>query len=130
MTWIAWLRGVLAGPGPEATGMIELHTETDLDAALAASADGPVILFKHSTACPVSHAAHREVAAYAAQPDPLPVYLVKVIERRPVSNTIAERLGVTHQSPQALLVRDGRAAWHASHGGVTAASLRRAAREG
>lgn len=54
--------------------------------------------------------------------------VVKVIEDRPVSNEIAARLGVKHESPQAILVRSGKAVWHASHGRITAAALAEAAR--
>lgn len=107
--------------------MIEMRSEADFEAALAASAEGPVLIFKHSTTCPISASAHRQAADYAGQPDALPIYLVKVIESRPVSNAIAARLGVAHQSPQAILLRDGQAAWDASHGAITAASLQRAA---
>lgn len=52
---------------------------------------------------------------------------MKVIEDRPVSNEIAARLGVKHESPQAILVRGGKAVWHASHRQVTAANLAAAA---
>ena len=44
--------------------------------------------------------------------------------QRPVSRALAELVGVAHQSPQALLVEDGRGSWHASHWDITAASLR------
>jgi bacillithiol system protein YtxJ len=52
---------------------------------------------------------------------------VRVIEERPVSLALSERVGVQHQSPQALLIRDGSAVWHASHQGITAAALQNAA---
>ncbi|MEE3181603.1 MAG: monothiol bacilliredoxin BrxC family protein, partial [Planctomycetota bacterium] len=47
-----------------------------------------------------------------------------VVEDRPVSLELAERLGVLHQSPQAILVRDGQAVWNDSHEGVTSAALK------
>jgi bacillithiol system protein YtxJ len=50
--------------------------------------------------------------------------MVKVIENRGVSNAVAERLGVEHQSPQMILVKDGQALWSASHHGIHAEKLR------
>jgi bacillithiol system protein YtxJ len=52
---------------------------------------------------------------------------VRVIEERPVSLHLAERLGVRHQSPQALLIRNGAAVWNASHHAITASALQNAA---
>jgi bacillithiol system protein YtxJ len=49
---------------------------------------------------------------------------VRVIEERPVSLALSQRVGVTHQSPQALLVRNGVAVWHASHYAITVEALR------
>jgi len=126
---VAWLRGVLLGSGNALTENNEVQEITQipqLDEVLAASASAPQLIFKHSTTCPVSAAAHRQVANYLADRggDATPVLLVKVIESRPLSNEIASRLGVTHQSPQALLVKDGAAVWNASHGGITAAALK------
>lgn len=101
-----------------------LRSQQDLDRALADA--GPVLLFKHSTACPVSAAAYREFRAWLGDRERPRAALIHVIEDRPVSNAIAERLGVRHESPQAILVQDGAAAWSASHGAITAAALRKA----
>ncbi|BDG59669.1 hypothetical protein caldi_07590 [Caldinitratiruptor microaerophilus] len=54
------------------------------------------------------------------------VALVRVREERPLSQALAERLKVRHESPQAILVQRGRAVWHASHGAITARALREA----
>lgn len=62
------------------------------------------IIFKHSTRCSVSARA----AAFVEESNPsLPIYWVNVIEKRPISNWIAEHYGVLHQSPQLIVVRDG-----------------------
>lgn len=105
----------------------QLLTLGDIDPLLQGSTARPVILLKHSTACPVSARAHAEFSGLAARwtaaaggPD---FALVRVIEERPVSQALAARLGVPHQSPQAILIHRGRAAWHASHYDVTAAAM-------
>ncbi len=53
-------------------------------------------------------------------------FWVRVIEERPVSRAFSDRVGVAHQSPQALLLKGGRVVWHDSHGGITAAALKEA----
>ena len=45
----------------------------------------------------------------------VPVYLVDVVHSRPLSRYIAERVGVVHASPQAIILRAGVPAWHGSH---------------
>jgi bacillithiol system protein YtxJ len=99
----------------------EITTLEQLEDALAASQQQPVFLFKHSTACPVSAGAHEKVRQYLNNPnggEKPTFYLIKVIESRPVSNAIEEKLAVRHQSPQLLLVKGGQAVWNASHYGI------------
>lgn len=119
-TLMAWIQGALLGAGKERI-VNEITSIAGVDAALAASAEAPVFLFKHSTTCPISASAHRRVSDFiAGAPEGTPVfYLVKVIESRPASNDIAARLGVTHQSPQLILVDKGAAVWNTSHGSIT-----------
>lgn len=85
----------------------------------------PVLLFKHSTRCPISSRAHRNFVAWAGvQPNPrLQIALVRVIEERPISQQIALETGVVHQSPQAMLLNQGKVIWHASHDDITEQSL-------
>lgn len=52
---------------------------------------------------------------------------VRVIEERPVSLGFADRVGARHASPQAVLVKDGKAVWHDSHYAITVAALKAAA---
>lgn len=128
----AWLSGMMFGKGRselKELGVEELFSLEDLDAALEKSETQPVAFFKHSTRCPVSAAAYRQVSQYLEKRgagNTTPFYLVKVIESRPVSNAIAERLGVLHQSPQVILVKCKRAYWNESHGGITVAALDKA----
>jgi len=112
----------------ESLGVKEITTIDELDAALDAARSGVIAWFKHSTRCPISAAAYREVAGYLAEAggDAPPFHLVKVIESRPVSNELATRLGITHQSPQLILLRDGQPCWNASHGGITAGAISKA----
>jgi len=99
----------------------EITSIEEWDKVMSDSASRQVIVLKHSTRCPVSASALEEYEAYLAdKPNPdTDYYLVKVIESRPVSNKIAEDLGVVHQSPQMILVKDGKAVWNTSHWSVT-----------
>ncbi len=106
--------------------MKHLESLNDLDDAIAQSSEKPVFLFKHSTRCPVSVAADQEyltfVDDHADNADVIFTHL-DLLQHRDVSDAITERLSVQHQSPQAILVIDGEAKWHKSHGNINQASL-------
>jgi bacillithiol system protein YtxJ len=70
------------------------------------------LVFKHSTTCPTSAEAAREVAGLATD---LPVYQVNVREQRDLSTWVAAEYAVTHESPQLILVRGGKAVRSWSH---------------
>lgn len=55
---------------------------------------------------------------------------VRVIEERPVSLEFANRVGAKHASPQAVLVKDGKAVWHDSHFAITVSALKAAVAKG
>ncbi|KIL36182.1 general stress protein [Cohnella kolymensis] len=98
-----------------------LTTTEQWEEALRGTADKPLLLFKHSTQCPISAGAHDELMNYI-QDNKSPAVdfsIVRVIEERPVSNAIAEKLGVTHKSPQAILIKDGKPVWDTSHWDIT-----------
>jgi bacillithiol system protein YtxJ len=97
-------------------------TEADLSEVLAAPL---AVLYKHSPICPTSDVAREELLAFRRR-SAVPVYLVDVIKHRPLSRALAERIGVAHASPQAILLRNGVAAWHRSHYEIQADALERA----
>ena len=106
-----------------------LQTVADLDAAIASSHEQPVLLFKHSMSCGVSAEADEQVRQFLEATGAGVLCGLVVVQRaRPVSSAIVERLGVRHESPQALLLRDGRVIWHASHWKVTESALHDAVR--
>lgn len=99
----------------------QLTSMEDWQQALRHSEDKPVLVFKHSTQCPISAGAHEELLHYVSDDKGSAVdyALVRVIEERPVSNAIAETLGITHKSPQAILIKGGQAVWDESHWRIT-----------
>ena len=103
--------------------VIELHQDRDFEQLLERSKTHPVLIFKHSTQCSISGQAYEEFTQFVESAGDLTCGLVLVIEERKLSNAVAERLGVRHESPQAIVIDHGRATWHASHWSVTADSL-------
>ena len=67
--------------------------------------------------------AWREVSTFRGEHPEAAVYVVHVVEQRALSNAIAARTGVRHESPQAILLEAGRVSWNASHDGITADAL-------
>ena|SRR5947209_1075944 len=92
-----------------------------LDHLFERSHEEPVILFKHSNTCPISARAYRQMQDVKS-----PVSLVVVQKSRDISRAVEERTGVAHESPQALLLRDGRVVWSATHFDITADAVEQA----
>jgi len=85
--------------------MIDLKSLADLERALRET-KRPFVLFKHSTQCPVSAAADEEYRAFAGtHPDSALFTHLDLLAHRDVSNAIARRLDVRHESPQAIVLR-------------------------
>jgi bacillithiol system protein YtxJ len=101
-----------------------LHNTESLSQALEESMNHPILIFKHSNACPISSRALREFQTYLKNPVPgVGYHLVTVQTDRGVSNEIEARLKLPHETPQAILVKDGRPIWNASHYAITATAL-------
>ena len=102
--------------------MQKLDTEADVATALA---EPLAVVYKHSPICPTSGIALEEIRSLRRQQQDVPVYLVDVIQSRPLSRYIAERLGIVHASPQAIILRAGVPAWHGSHFDLRADTMAR-----
>jgi thioredoxin 1 len=101
------------------TNLNKLDTLGKLEAAIEESRIRPVLLFKHSPSCGISTNVFRDVSAVDAD-----INLVVVQTDRPVSNEIERRTGIRHESPQAIVLRDGEAVYHASHYDITLDDIR------
>lgn len=102
------------------TGIRELRSEAELEEALSG---GVVVLYKHSPYCGLSTMAQHEIFFFAEGNPDVPVYQVDVIHQRPLSQKIEQRMQIEHESPQVILVRDGKPLSWASHRSVTAHAL-------
>lgn len=101
--------------------MNTIDTEQELTALVEESKERPVLIFKHSNACPISSRAHEEVESFVGDASS-PTFgfgMVVVQASRTLSNEIESKLGVRHETPQAIVLKDGQAVWSASHFDVT-----------
>ncbi len=85
-----------------------------------------MLVFKHSNSCPVSFTAKRQYDQFVAANPDVPTRLVVVQQERELSNALETVSRLRHESPQALIVREGRVLWDASHGGITKPRLEQA----
>ena len=107
----------------------KIDTIEEFDELLAQSMQRPILLFKHSLTCPISARAFREFESFIEAADKVPsCNLITVQTSRRVSDEAAARLNLQHETPQAILVRDGREVWNASHFAITSQSLEEAIR--
>ncbi|MFD2602084.1 bacillithiol system redox-active protein YtxJ [Flavobacterium suzhouense] len=96
-----------------------------LDEIVTESASVPVIIFKHSTRCGISRMAlknfegHYSIDAENAKP-----YFLDLLAHRDISNEIASRFDVVHQSPQLILIKNGKAVYTVSHSDIDAVELK------
>jgi bacillithiol system protein YtxJ len=81
------------------------------------------LLFKHSTVCSISDHAFKAYERFLVDHPDVPSGWIEVREQRDGSQHVARHTGVVHESPQALWIRDGQVAWHASHWDITQDAL-------
>ncbi len=96
----------------------EINNTEELDALFEKSNEQAVVLFKHSTTCPISAGVYQEISNANAD-----VNLIVVQRARAVSDAVAKMTGVRHESPQAFVLKDGKVVYHASHYDVTASDV-------
>jgi bacillithiol system protein YtxJ len=100
-----------------------LHRIEDEAALEAAFASERAVLYKHSPICGSSLLALSEVRRFAESHPDTPVFFIDVVDGRALSEAAAERLQVTHESPQVILMARGTPMWSASHREVKAVAL-------
>lgn len=91
---------------------------------------GSALLLKHGARCPISAHARDEVTTFAAAHPELAIYSLEVTDNPELSSRVSEALGIRHESPQAIVLRDGRAVWHATHYDIDSPALERHAAAG
>lgn len=85
----------------------------------------PVLILKHSTRCSISDMAKNRLELYWDHEVPLKPYYLDLLAHREVSNEIAARYHVPHQSPQILVLKNGQTIYSASHNEIDYTTLKR-----
>lgn len=102
---------------------IPLTDLSQLDEIVTLSNEKPVVIFKHSNRCSVSRFALKQFESEYDLTD-VDAYFLDLLEYRVISNEIASRFGVYHQSPQLLLIKEGKSVYDVSHSDINARELK------
>jgi bacillithiol system protein YtxJ len=95
---------------------IILNEENQLDEIVSFSDSIPVFIFKHSTTCGISAQAKENLEIASKNTDKKYLfYYLDLLNFRPISNEIASKFGVHHQSPQLILLQNGKVVFTTSH---------------
>ncbi len=102
-----------------------LTSINELDKIVERSQEVPCAILKHSTRCSISTMAKMRLESGWDLPEAdIEMYYLDLIAFREVSNYIAEKLEVHHESPQIILLRNGNVTYDASHLDITIAELK------
>ena len=102
----------------EQTSWQELENVEEYRQALNHSFEKPILFFKHSTSCFISKSVKKNLEkqiSESADKDKVDLYYLDLLHFRPISNLMESDLNVTHQSPQAILLKNGEVKYNASH---------------
>lgn len=91
-----------------------LTEEKQLDTIIEQSKSQPVVILKHSTRCNISSMVKNRLDGFAI-PEGSIFYLLDLLTYRPISNKIAVIFDVMHESPQVLVIKDGKCVYNESH---------------
>lgn len=101
---------------------IPLTSLAQLDQIISNSSEKPQVIFKHSTRCSIS-----SMVLNRLDRDTTPAfadfYLIDLIQYRSLSNEIAEKFSVQHESPQVLIIKIGHCIYDESHHAITMAEM-------
>ena len=117
------------GSSEEQTSVSKLNwiTLTDLgqlNEIIDLSHEKPVLIFKHSTRCSISRFALKQFENEYDLDDKITLYFLDLLNHRDISNDIASRFEVEHQSPQVLLIKEGKCIFNAAHSSIDVQDLK------
>ncbi|MBA9074105.1 bacillithiol system protein YtxJ [Flavobacterium gossypii] len=95
-----------------------------LDSIVEESEEKPIVIFKHSTRCSISRMALKNFEREYSDENSASLYFLDLLSHRDVSNEIAQRFHVIHQSPQLLLIKNGHSVYDVSHSEIDAEALK------
>ena len=96
-------------------GWRQLTDLGQLNEIVEVSTEKPVVVFKHSTRCSISRMVLKQFENEFDLQDKIIPYFLDLLEHRDISNAITSRFEVQHQSPQIIVIKEGKAVYTASH---------------
>lgn len=100
---------------------IQLESVEQLNDVLKTTFDKPVLLFKHSTRCGISAMVLRSFeSTWSSGSELCGLYFLDLLNHREISNEIEKLTGITHQSPQAIVLKGSEIIYDASHSSIEA----------
>ncbi len=101
-----------------------LNSIDQLDTIIEESSETPIMIYKHSTRCGISGMTlNRLERSWSDDLNSIKTYYLDLIAYRDISNEIAARFGVYHESPQVLIIKGGQSVYDASHMEINTESL-------
>tara|TARA_B100000809_G_scaffold237910_1_gene258199 strand:+ start:1509 stop:1850 length:342 start_codon:yes stop_codon:yes gene_type:complete len=103
----------------------KIESEVDLEKAIEVSSQKNlgVAIFKHSTRCSISSVAKTRLSSSWDFDEELPIYYLDLIAFRELSGLIAEKFNIQHESPQLLVIKNGKCIYDVSHMSISVKSL-------
>lgn len=124
MSFLDKILGKSASPESAPDFWKYIESESDLDKAISESSERKVAIFKHSTRCHISKMVLKNFEREVQQNDgDVSYYFLDLLEYRPISNRIESDLNVVHQSPQLIVLKDGKAINNMSHQSITTSGI-------
>lgn len=101
----------------------QLQDLGQLNAIITLSEEKPVVIFKHSTTCSISRMVFKTFENEYNLNNNQEIYYLDLLNHRDVSNEIANKFAVIHQSPQIIVIKNGVAIYNASHENIHAEEI-------
>lgn len=102
---------------------VNITEEQDIEDLEKRSFEKPVVIFKYSTRCGISRITLRKFETDLPENLDVAYYFMDLVKYRSLSNEIADRLKVRHESPQLIVLKDGKVIHHSSHQDINAKQL-------
>lgn len=125
---MSFLKNIFGSSEEESkTSKVDWHELTDLgqlNEIIDVSFGLPVLIFKHSTRCSISRFALKQFESEFDLDNKVIPYFLDLLNHRAISNEIASRFGVVHQSPQLIVIKEGKAIYDTSHDSIAVSDLK------
>ena len=109
------------------SGLVGLDSADVLEDVIVTSEERLVLLFNHSVTCGTSAQAYDELVDHLSTGQHTTQYVIVTVQtHRDLSDAVAARFKVRHETPQTLLIHKGQVVWEASHFSVPAETIKAA----